>query len=213
MQLSKMQNEYIVNATHRWNIKSGAVRSGKSFVDTAFVIPFRIRERAGKPGLNVILGVSKESIERNVLQPMREIYTDKLVGNINNRNIARVCGEDTGQYGGELTEEQFRRVIVPVSAHIRRITFDRADRSMEEVQHAACACCDLLYADQAAKAEHQGREVASENTDGYSVSYVQEQGGKTAQEILAGKIYQTAALYLEPTGLLNMGVYDDADQH
>ena len=86
----------------------------------------------------------------------------------------------TGQYGGGLTEEQFRRVIVPVSAHIRRITFDRADRSMEEVQHAACACCDLLYADQAAKAEHQGREVASENTDGYSVSYVQEQGGKTA---------------------------------
>ena len=54
----------------------------------------------------------------------------------------------TGQYGGELTEEQFRRVIVPVSAHIRRITFGRADRSMEEVQHAACACCDLLYADQ-----------------------------------------------------------------
>ena len=75
------------------------------------------------------------------------------------------------QYGGELTEGQFRRVIVPVSAHIRRITFDRADRSMEEVQHAACACCDLLYADQAAKAEHQGREVASENIDGYSVSY------------------------------------------
>lgn len=117
------------------------------------------------------------------------------------------------QYGGELTEGQFRRVIVPVSAHIRRITFDRADRSMEEVQHVACACCDLLYADQAAKAEHQGREVASENIDGYSVSYVQEQGGKTAQEILAGKIYQTAALYLESTGLLDMGVYDNADQH
>lgn len=76
MQLSSKQNEYIVNATHRWNIKSGAVRSGKSYVDTAFVIPFRIRERAGLPGLNVILGVSKESIERNVLQPMREIYTD-----------------------------------------------------------------------------------------------------------------------------------------
>ena len=71
MQLSSKQNEYIVNATHRWNIKSGAVRSGKSYVDTAFVIPFRIRERAGKAGLNVILGVSKESIERNVLQPMR----------------------------------------------------------------------------------------------------------------------------------------------
>lgn len=101
MRLSKKQNEYIVNATHRWNIKSGAVRSGKSYVDTSFVIPFRIRERAGKPGLNVILGVSKESIERNVLQPMREIYTDKLIGTINNRNIARICGEDVYCLGAE----------------------------------------------------------------------------------------------------------------
>lgn len=101
MQLSKKQNEYIVNAIHRWNIKSGAVRSGKSYVDTAFVIPFRIRERAGKPGLNVILGVSKSSIERNVLQPMREIYTDKLIGTINNRNIARIYGEDVYCLGAE----------------------------------------------------------------------------------------------------------------
>lgn len=101
MQLTKKQNEYIVNATHRWNFKAGAVRSGKSYVDTAFVIPFRIRERAGKPGLNVILGVSKESIERNVLQPMREIYTDKLVGTINNRNVARICGEDVYCLGAE----------------------------------------------------------------------------------------------------------------
>lgn len=101
MQLSRKQNEYIVNATHRWNIKSGAVRSGKSYVDTAFVVPFRIRERAGKPGLNAILGVSKESIERNVLQPMREIYTDKLIGNINNRNVARICGEDVYCLGAE----------------------------------------------------------------------------------------------------------------
>ena len=101
MQLSKKQNEYIVHATHRWNIKSGAVRSGKSFVDTAFVIPFRIRERAGKPGLNVILGVSKSSIERNVLQPMREIYTDKLIGQINSQNIARICGEEVSCLGAE----------------------------------------------------------------------------------------------------------------
>lgn len=101
MQLSKKQNEYIVNATHRWNIKSGAVRSGKSFVDTAFVIPFRIRERTGKPGLNVVLGVSKSSIERNVLQPMREIYTDKLIGQINSQNVARICGEEVYCLGAE----------------------------------------------------------------------------------------------------------------
>ena len=101
MQLSKKQNEYILNATHRWNIKSGAVRSGKSFVDTAYIVPKRIRDRAGLPGLNVIMGVSKESIERNVLQPMREIYTSELIGNINNRNVARVCGEDVYCLGAE----------------------------------------------------------------------------------------------------------------
>lgn len=101
MQLSSKQNEYIINATHRWNIKSGAVRSGKSYVDTGYIVPQRIRERAGKPGLNVIMGVSKESIERNVLQPMREIYTSDLIGNINNRNVARVCGEDVYCLGAE----------------------------------------------------------------------------------------------------------------
>lgn len=101
LQLSDKQNEYIMNMTHRWNIKSGAVRSGKSFVDTAFVIPFRIRERVGKAGLTVILGVSKESIERNVLQPMREIYTDKLIGTINSRNIAKICGEEVYCLGAE----------------------------------------------------------------------------------------------------------------
>ena len=101
MQLSKKQNEYIINSTHRWNIKSGAVRSGKSFVDTAYIVPKRIRDRAGLPGLNVIMGVSKESIERNVLQPMREIYTSDLIGNINNRNVARVCGEDVYCLGAE----------------------------------------------------------------------------------------------------------------
>lgn len=101
MQLTSKQNEYIRNATHRWNIKTGAVRSGKSYVDTAYTIPARIRERIGKPGLTVIFGVSRDTIERNVLQPMREIYGSGLVGTINNRNMAWVCGEDAYCLGTE----------------------------------------------------------------------------------------------------------------
>lgn len=101
MQLTSKQNEYIRNATHRWNIKTGAVRSGKSYVDTAYTIPARIRERIGKPGLTIIFGVSRDTIERNVLQPMREIYGSGLVGTINNRNVARVCGEDVYCLGAE----------------------------------------------------------------------------------------------------------------
>lgn len=101
MQLTSKQNEYIRNATHRWNIKTGAVRSGKSYVDTAYTIPARIRERIGKPGLTVIFGVSRDTIERNVLQPMREIYGSGLVGTINNRNMAWVCGENAYCLGAE----------------------------------------------------------------------------------------------------------------
>ena len=101
MRLTSKQNEYIRNATHRWNIKTGAVRSGKSYVDTAYTIPERIRERIGKPGLSIIFGVSRDTIERNVLQPMREIYGTGLVGTINNRNMAWVCGENTYCLGAE----------------------------------------------------------------------------------------------------------------
>lgn len=101
MRLTSKQNEYIRNATHRWNIKTGAVRSGKSYVDTAYTIPERIRERIGKPGLSIIFSVSRDTIERNVLQPMREIYGTGLVGTINNRNMAWVCGENTYCLGAE----------------------------------------------------------------------------------------------------------------
>lgn len=101
IKLSKKQIEYTEQATHRWNIKSGAVRSGKSFVDTSAVIPARIIERLGKPGIVVILGVSRDTIERNVLQPLREIYTDKRIGTINSRNVAYLFGEEVHCLGAE----------------------------------------------------------------------------------------------------------------
>ena len=101
LKLTKKQNEYIRKSGARWNIKVGAVRSGKSFVDVSYVIPSRIRERAGLPGLTLIMGVSKGTIERNVLQPMREIYTSELVGTINNENMAYVFGEPCYCLGAE----------------------------------------------------------------------------------------------------------------
>lgn len=92
MKFSQKQNEFIRLADHRYNFKIGAVRSGKSYVDIAYTVPSRLRAVKDKDGLNFIIGVSKETIERNVLQPMREIYTDAIVGTINSRNIAIICG-------------------------------------------------------------------------------------------------------------------------
>lgn len=99
--LSRKQSEYILNADARYNLKIGAVRSGKSFVDIVHMIPKRLLSVADEPGLNLFLGVSKETIERNILQPMREQYTDELVGTINNRNIAYVCGVPVYCLGAE----------------------------------------------------------------------------------------------------------------
>ena len=60
--LTIKQKEYIRESTHRFNIKIGATRSGKTYLDIIYTIPQRIRERAQKDGLYVIMGVSKGTI-------------------------------------------------------------------------------------------------------------------------------------------------------
>lgn len=99
--LTNKQKEYIKNSTHRYNIKIGATRSGKTYLDIMFTIPDRIRERSGKEGLYVIMGVSKGTIERNVLEPLRERFGDNLVGTINSSNIAKLFGEQVYCLGAE----------------------------------------------------------------------------------------------------------------
>lgn len=95
------QKEYINKAKARWNFKVGATRSGKTFMDIAFVIPSRIRKVAGQDGISVILGVTKETIERNVLEPMRTRYGKSLVGEIDNRNRCNLFGEKIYCLGAE----------------------------------------------------------------------------------------------------------------
>ena len=101
MLLSQKQLEFARYANHRWNFKGGATRSGKTYLDFKWIIPLRIRERAGKDGLAVILGVTKSTIERNVLEPMRNLYGDKLVGTISSDNTAWIFGEKCYCLGAE----------------------------------------------------------------------------------------------------------------
>lgn len=102
MLLSPKQREYVLkSAGHRWGFKGGATRSGKTYLDFRWIIPIRIRERIGKDGLAVILGVTKSTIERNVLEPMRNIYGDELVGTISSDNTAWIFGEKCYCLGAE----------------------------------------------------------------------------------------------------------------
>ncbi len=100
MPFSQKQIEYFQNANRRWNFKTGATRSGKTYMDY-FVIPKRIRARIGKPGLAVILGVTKSTIERNILEPMRNIWGPELVGEINSQNKCYLFGEMVYCLGAE----------------------------------------------------------------------------------------------------------------
>ena len=98
---TKKQAQFIREGNHRWNFKGGATRSGKTYMDFRIVIPTRIRERAGKEGLTVILGVTKATIERNVLEPMRTLYGDELVAYISSDNTVMLFGEKCYALGAE----------------------------------------------------------------------------------------------------------------
>ena len=92
-EISSKQAEYIRNANHRWNGKIGATQSGKTFIDTLYVIPNRIEERIGKSGLVFIVGVSKETITRNIIEPLQELFGTKAVTNISSNNTCKILGE------------------------------------------------------------------------------------------------------------------------
>lgn len=100
-EITKKQAEYIKKANHRWNVACGAVRSGKSYCQISYVIPSRILERAERKGLKLILGATRDNIERNVLEPMRNIYGENLVSGINNKNTATLFGCKVYCIGGD----------------------------------------------------------------------------------------------------------------
>jgi len=83
MFLTDKQKEYINHANKRWNIKVGATGTGKTWIDYNHTILKRTLELKGKEGLYLLVGVSYATVERNVLEPMRELYGKQLVSEIN----------------------------------------------------------------------------------------------------------------------------------
>ena len=100
MPLTKKQQEYLLNCSHRWNVKTGATGSGKSFVDYTVVIPKRILATHGE-GLLVLLGNTKGTLERNILSPMREVWTPDLVGEISSDNTVKIFGKKVYALGAD----------------------------------------------------------------------------------------------------------------
>lgn len=120
--LSNRQTEYLQHCNHRWNIKVGATGSGKSWIDYAVVIAKRIMACRGE-GAIVLMGNTRGTLCRNIIDPMRKIWGETLVGNLradstimlfgkrahvlgadNKKHVARIQGMTIEYaYGDEMT--------------------------------------------------------------------------------------------------------------
>lgn len=100
LSLTSKQKEYWLNANHRWNIKSGATRSGKTYLDY-YMIPRRIRAVHGKDGLIMILGNTKTTLQRNIIEPLQTIWGSALVSDIKSNNTAQMFGEKVHCLGAD----------------------------------------------------------------------------------------------------------------
>ena len=77
---------------HRWGVKTGATRAGKTYLDY-YLLPKRLLAVAGKEGLNVILGNTRETIRRNILLPMQTMYGVEYVGSLRADNSCEMFGQ------------------------------------------------------------------------------------------------------------------------
>lgn len=100
MSLTEKQLEFLQNCNHRWNVKTGATGSGKSFVDYTCTIPQRISAARGD-GLLVLIGNTRGTLERNILEPMRDCWPGGLVGSIRSDNTVQIFGKKVYALGAD----------------------------------------------------------------------------------------------------------------
>ena len=103
MPLTEFQQEYLRNCSHRWNIKTGATRSGKTYLDCAVTIPKRICAARGE-GAAGAYGQHPGHAGRNVLSLMRELWGPDLVGVIRTSaagNVVQLFGKKVYVLGAD----------------------------------------------------------------------------------------------------------------
>ncbi len=103
MPLTEFQQEFLRNCSHRWNVKTGATRSGKTYLDCAVTIPSASCARRDE-GLCVMLGNTLGTLERNVLEPMRALWGPELVGVVRTSasgNIVQLFGRKVCVLGAD----------------------------------------------------------------------------------------------------------------
>lgn len=109
-------------------------------------------------------------------------------------------------FGTTLTEQEFPKYARRASAEMDHVTFGRLSKlSADEITDAIRDCmCDV-----AERMHHfetaTGSDIASENNDGYSISY-RDTGNTDTQK---HEIHATIRTYLAVTGLMYRGISKD----
>ena len=101
-----------------------------------------------------------------------------------------------------MSREDFDRLAIYASAYLDELTMGRTAGEIpaateERVKMALCAVADAYLL------QEHGGGVASETNDGISVTYV---AGISNAKTDGRRLYEAAALFLGPTGLLYRGV-------
>lgn len=173
-ELTTKQAEFIRNAHHRWNVACGAVRSGKSHLQISYLIPSRILERKDKRGRIMFLGATRENLERNVLQPLRDIFGDEAATDINQKNFAMVFGVKVYCIGAD----NRRQVAKIRGSEISYCAIDEATDINEEVFELLksrlslpWSCCDITT--NPSFPQHWFKKFLDSRTDGVDI-YLQQ---------------------------------------
>lgn len=105
-------------------------------------------------------------------------------------------------FHGQMAEADFGRLAVYASAYLDELTMGRTAEALpaeieEKAKMALCAVADAY------RLNEMGGGVASESNDGISVTYV---AGVSNAKTDGSRLYEAAALFIGPTGLLYRGV-------
>ena len=112
------------------------------------------------------------------------------------------------EYGGHIIpEDEYTDVIREASVYLRETTHDRIGNDItDDVKMAVCAVAEVYYQGKKKLEDQGGKEIKSENNDGYSVTYVTEgKDGESHHDVLYRKMYLAARKYLIHTDLLYAG--------
>lgn len=99
IELTEKQLTYLSSSNVKFNIFGGATGSGKTFL-AKFILPDRIIN-ATPSGDIAIIGNTRDTVVRNVIDPLRDFYGSGKVGTVSNSNTVTMFGRKVRIFGAD----------------------------------------------------------------------------------------------------------------